>query len=74
MARELWKKYLVDLYFRETYKNLADGMPLMTAAEKKEQNKKDRKHQLGLDNIAEKARREVATGTYMRSIGMLRIK
>ena len=36
-------KYIVYLYFRETYKNLADGLPPISSSEKKEQDKRRQK-------------------------------
>ena len=59
-----YDKYMLYLYLRETFKNMADGLPPMTAAEKKEQDKGDRRQQRKLDRLAEVARRELVDGTY----------
>ena len=63
-----YDKYMVYLYFRETYKNMANGLPPMTASEKDEQNKADRKQQRNLRRLADLARQELAAGTYMQNI------
>ena len=55
-----------------TYKNLPDGLPPMSASEKKEQDAGYRGQQRKLDNLADRARREVAEGTYMRNIDHIR--